>query len=126
MRRAALSFVMLGLTGAFDNISVVIRSTLIQVRTPDAMRGRVSAVNSIFIGMSNEVGAFESGLAARLLGTVASVIFGGLGCSLVVLGTGWRWPEIGRLGPLDRLHEPGDLVIAVDLPCTPEEIEGHR
>ena len=125
-RSPALSFLMLALTGAFDNVSVVVRSTLIQLRTPDAMRGRVAAVNSIFIGMSNEVGAFESGVAARLLGTVAAVVFGGVGCILVVLGTAWKWPEVGQLGPLNRLSEPGDLVIANDIPCSPAEVEGYR
>ena len=125
-RSPALSFLMLLLTGAFDNISVVVRSTLIQVRTPDAMRGRVSAVNSIFIGMSNEVGTFESGVAARLLGTVPSVVFGGVGCVAVVILTALKWPEIARLGPLDRLTEPGDPVIAADVPCSAAEVEGHR
>ncbi len=125
-RSPTLSFLMLFLTGAFDNISVVVRSTLIQVRTPDAMRGRVSAVNSIFIGMSNEVGAFESGVAARLLGTVPSVVLGGIGCVIVVILSALKWPEIGRLGPLDRLNEPGDIVVAADIPCTPVEVEGHR
>lgn len=71
-----LSLVALALSGAFDSVSVVIRSTILQLNTPDAMRGRVSAVNSMFIGSSNEIGAFESGLAAKLLGVVPSVIFG--------------------------------------------------
>jgi MFS family permease len=95
-----LSLLMLFLTGAFDNISVVIRATLIQVLTPDAMRGRVSAVNSIFIGMSNELGGFESGLAARFLGAVAAVVAGGIGTILVVLGVAATWPQVGRLGAL--------------------------
>jgi len=63
--------------GAFDSISVIIRGTLVQLLTPDQMRGRVSAVNSMFIGSSNEIGDFESGVAAQLLGTVPSVLFGG-------------------------------------------------
>ncbi|MDQ3019561.1 MAG: MFS transporter [Bacteroidota bacterium] len=79
-----LSLFMLGLSGAFDSVSVVIRSTIIQLMTPDNMKGRVSAVNSIFIGSSNEIGAFESGVAAKLLGTVPSVIFGGLMTLLIV------------------------------------------
>ena len=66
-----LSFAMLFLTGALDNISVVVRQTLVQLLTPDEMRGRVSAVNAIFVASSNELGEFESGVAARLLGTVA-------------------------------------------------------
>lgn len=72
-----LSVAMLALTGAFDNVSVVVRHTILQLMTPEHMRGRVSAVNSIFIGSSNEIGAFESGAAARLMGLVPSVVFGG-------------------------------------------------
>jgi MFS family permease len=73
-----LSVLALFATGAFDSISVVVRQTLLQVYTPDALRGRVQAVNSVFISASNEIGAFESGLAARLMGAVPSVIFGGV------------------------------------------------
>jgi len=80
-----LSFVMLLLSGMFDNVSVVIRSTIIQLYTPDEMRGRVSSVNSIFIGSSNELGSFESGVAAKLMGLVPSVIFGG-SMTLIVVG----------------------------------------
>jgi MFS family permease len=72
-----LSLVILFLSGVFDSVSVVVRSNILQLETPDDMRGRVSAVNTIFIGSSNEIGAFESGLAAKLLGTVSSVVFGG-------------------------------------------------
>ena len=72
------------MTGACDNISVVVRHTLVQLLTPDNMRGRVSAVNNIFIGSSNEIGAFESGVAATLLGVVRSVVFGGVMTVLVV------------------------------------------
>jgi predicted MFS family arabinose efflux permease len=68
----------------FDSVSVIIRQTIIQLKTPDNMKGRVSAVNSIFIGSSNEIGAFESGLAAKLMGVVPSVIFGGLMTLVVV------------------------------------------
>jgi len=71
-------------TGAFDSISVVIRQTILQVLPPDNMRGRVSSVNSIFVSTSNELGAFESGVAAKLLGTVNSVVFGGAMTLLVV------------------------------------------
>jgi MFS family permease len=77
--------VMLLFSGVFDGISVVMRTTILQLATPDAMRGRVSAINGIFIGSSNELGAFESGLAARLLGLVPSVIFGGA-MTLTVVG----------------------------------------
>lgn len=83
-----LSVAALFFTGAFDAVSVVIRQTLLQLLVPDAMRGRVSSVNSIFIAASNELGAFESGLAARLMGTVPSVVFGGL-AALAVVGTVW-------------------------------------
>ncbi|HOK52398.1 MAG TPA: hypothetical protein PLF75_10965, partial [Bacteroidales bacterium] len=72
-----LSVAFLFASGMFDSISVIIRGTLLQIFTPDEMKGRVSAVNSIFIGSSNELGAFESGVAARLMGLVPSVIFGG-------------------------------------------------
>lgn len=73
-----LSVAILALSGAVDNVSVVIRQTLVQMNTPDEMRGRVAAVNSVFISLSNEIGAFESGLAAKLFGLVPSVIYGGL------------------------------------------------
>ena len=84
-RSFLFSCVLLVLSGMFDNVSVLIRSTLIQTLTPTDLLGRVSAVNSIFIGSSNEIGAFESGVAARLLGTVPSVVLGGL-ASLAVVG----------------------------------------
>jgi MFS family permease len=98
-----LSFAMLALTGAFDNVSVVVRGTLVQTLTPDEMRGRVSAVNSLFISSSNELGAFESGATAALFGPVASVVGGGVGTILVVLLTAARWPRLIRLGPLHTL-----------------------
>ncbi|MEO6695136.1 MAG: MFS transporter [Ignavibacteria bacterium] len=79
-----LSIAVLALSGGFDSVSVVIRATIIQMMTPDNMKGRVSAVNSIFIGSSNEIGGFESGVAAKLLGTVPSVIFGGIMTLLIV------------------------------------------
>lgn len=79
-----LSLVMLGLTGAFDSVSVIIRQTILQIFPPDHMRGRVAAVNGIFISSSNEIGAFESGLAARLFGTVPSVLLGGVVTLVVV------------------------------------------
>jgi MFS family permease len=96
-----LSLLMLALLGALDNISVVIRGTLLLVYTPDEMRGRIGAVNSVFIGMSNELGGFESGLAARLLGPVLAVVLGGIGTILVVLGVAYVWPEIRQLKQLD-------------------------
>lgn len=81
-----LSVIFLALSGAFDSVSMVIRGTLMQLLTPDAMRGRVSSVNSMFIISSNEIGAFESGLAAKLIGLVPSVVMGGIG-TLIVAGT---------------------------------------
>jgi MFS family permease len=92
-----LSFAMLFLTGIFDNISVVIRQTILQTMTPDHMRGRVSSVNQIFISSSNEIGAFESGLAAKLMGTVPSVVFGGSMTLLVVGTVYWIAPKIRTL-----------------------------
>ena len=80
-----LSFAALFVLGASDMISVVIRSSLIQLETPDAMRGRVSAVNSIFIGASNQLGEFESGITAAWWGAVPAVVIGGLGTLMVVL-----------------------------------------
>ena len=91
------SVVMLAGTGFFDNISMVIRGTVMQMFVPNDMRGRVSSVNAIFIGSSNELGAFESGVAARLLGLVPSVIFGGA-MTLLVVGTTWlRAPKLRDL-----------------------------
>jgi MFS family permease len=86
-RSFILSSVILIVSGAFDNISVVIRGTILQLFTPDHMRGRVASVNSIFIGSSNELGAFESGVAAKLMGLVPSVIFGGCMTLAVVITT---------------------------------------
>jgi MFS family permease len=99
-RSFALSFVMLLLCGLSDNISVLVRHTLVQLLTPDDKRGRVSAVNSLFIGTSNELGGFESGLVAHWLGPVLAVVSGGLGTVLVVLAVGWIWPEIRKYGKL--------------------------
>ena len=73
------------ISGMFDNVSVIIRSTIMQLYTPDSMRGRVSSVNGIFIGSSNELGSFESGVAAKLMGLIPSVIFGG-SMTLAVVG----------------------------------------
>ena len=104
-RNFYLSLVMLALSGMFDNVSVVIRATVIQLSTPDNMKGRVSSVNSIFIGSSNEIGAFESGLAAKLMGVVPSVVFGGAMTLLVVfsvflLSPGLRKLEIASSAPI--------------------------
>jgi len=92
-----LSLLLLAFSGMFDSVSVVIRSTIMQTLTPDAMRGRVSSVNTIFIGSSNEIGAFESGFAASLLGLVPSVIFGGTMTLLVVILTYRFAPSLRKL-----------------------------
>jgi len=98
-----LSALMLMLSGMCDGVSVVLRSTILQLATPDHMRGRVSSINGIFIGSSNELGAFESGLAARLLGLVPSVVFGGCMTLLVVGATSKLAPRLRRLD-LRELH----------------------
>ena len=95
-----LSMLMLFMTGAWDNISVVIRHTLVQTLTPDALRGRVSAVNSLFIGASNELGGFESGLVAHFFGPVASVVSGGIGTIFVVITTAVSLPRLRKYGKL--------------------------
>ncbi len=94
------SLFMLVLIGALDSISVVVRQTLVQLRTPDEMRGRVSAVNGMFISTSNELGGFESGLAASLFGPVLAVVGGGIGTIAVVLAVAIVWPEIRKLKSL--------------------------
>lgn len=92
-----LSAAALFLSGVADGISVVIRQTILQLKTPDHMRGRVAAVNSMFVGSSNELGAFESGLTAKLMGTVTSVVFGGSMTLLTVLGFGIKSPTFRNL-----------------------------
>ena len=92
-----LSLFILVISGMFDNVSVVIRNTIIQLQTPDEMRGRVASVNGLFVGSSNEVGAFESGVAAQLMGLVPSVVFGGVVALLVVGAVRKFAPELRRL-----------------------------
>lgn len=102
----AVSLTALFILGAADNISVVIRQTVLQLLTPDSMRGRVTAVSVIFIGSSNELGEFESGVAASFLGLVPSVVFGGV-MTLVTVGVvAVMWPELLRLGSLEHLEPP--------------------
>jgi MFS family permease len=101
-----LSFLMLALTGALDNISVVVRGTLVQVLTPDSMRGRVSAVNSLFISSSNQLGAFESGITAYYFTPVWSVVGGGIATILVVGIVALVWPAVLRLGALHEVQAP--------------------
>lgn len=100
-RSFVLSVGMLALLGALDNISVVIRGTLLLTHTPDEMRGRISGVNSIFIGISNELGSFESGFAAALFGPVIAVVGGGICTILIVLAAARIWPEMRDLKTLD-------------------------
>jgi len=99
-----LSLAMMFLVGALDNISVVVRHTLVQMLTPDEMRGRVSAVNSVFIVASNDLGGLESGLTAWLFGPVISVVGGGVGTILVVLAAMRLWPQILKIGSLDAIR----------------------
>jgi MFS family permease len=99
----ALSLVALLLAGAFDMISVIIRATLVQLATPDEMRGRVNAVDMIFIGTSNEFGQFESGVTAQWFGTVPAVVLGGVG-TLVVIGLwAWLFPDLREAGDLHSI-----------------------
>ncbi len=95
-----LSVAMLALLGGLDNISVIIRSTLLLTRTPDEMRGRTSAINGIFISASNELGGFESGLAASLLGPVIAVVGGGFATIVVAFAVARIWPEMRQLKKL--------------------------
>ncbi|MGO8750075.1 MAG: MFS transporter [Thermoguttaceae bacterium] len=98
-----LSLAMMFLIGALDNISVVVRHTLVQMLTPDEMRGRVSAVNSVFIVASNDIGGLESGVTAWMFGLVRSVVVGGVGSILVVLAASRIWPQILSIGSLKEI-----------------------
>ena len=100
-----VSVIALFLSGITDGISVIIRQTILQLRTPDHMRGRVASVNSMFVGSSNELGAFESGLTAKLMGTVTAVVFGGGMTILTVLGTGAFFPRLRKLDLRKDLEE---------------------
>jgi len=99
-RSFGLSMSMLFLLGGLDGISMIVRGTLVQLWTPDEMRGRVSAVNSVFIDMSNELGGFESGALAAAVGPVAAVVAGGIGTIVVVTAVAAAWPELRNLGAL--------------------------
>jgi MFS family permease len=99
-RSFGLSLAMLFILGGLDGISMIIRGTLVQLWTPDEMRGRVSAVNSVFIDMSNELGGFESGALAAAVGPIAAVVGGGIGTIVVVAGVAYAWPELRRLKSL--------------------------
>src|SRR5271166_5009893 len=99
-RNLIVSLIALFLTGAADMVSVIIRATLIQVATPDAMRGRVNAVDMLFIGVSNELGEFESGLTAQWFGAVPAVVLGGVGTLLVIAMWAWLFPELRKADQL--------------------------
>jgi hypothetical protein len=102
-RSVALSVALLAISGMADNVSVLIRSTLLQSLTPGELLGRVTSVNAIFVGSSNELGAFESGVAAKLIGTVPAVVLGGAATLAVVGIIAWRVPRLRRLGPIDEV-----------------------
>jgi MFS family permease len=102
----ALSVGVLAVSGAADMVSVFIRSTLLQTITPVHMLGRVSAVNSVFVGSSNEIGMFESGVTAQWFGTVPSVVLGGVATLVVVGVTAWRLPTLRRMGRMDAHAAP--------------------
>jgi MFS family permease len=104
-RNLALSLAALTMIGACDMVSVIVRHTLVQLSTPDVMRGRVSAVNVVFIGASNEVGQFESGITAQWFGTVPAVVLGGLGTIAIVALWAWRFPPLRRVDALVE-HPP--------------------
>jgi MFS family permease len=100
-----ISLAALFFSGVVDGISMVIRQTILQIKTPDHMRGRVASVNSIFVGSSNELGAFESGLTAKLMGTVSAVVFGGSMTLIIVIFTGFISPEFRKLDLTKDLEE---------------------
>jgi MFS family permease len=106
----ALSLIALVFVGATDMVSVIVRATLIQVHTPDEMRGRVNAVDMIFIGASNEFGQFESGVTAHWFGTVPAVVLGGIGTLVVTALWAWRFPELRNADRLtDVRRDPGGV-----------------
>jgi MFS family permease len=100
-----VSVLALFFSGVFDGISMVIRQTILQLKTPDHMRGRVASVNSMFVGSSNELGAFESGITAKLMGTVTAVVFGGSMTILTVLIKGFSSPSFRKLDLQKDLEE---------------------
>ena len=99
-----LSFIALLLTGSFDNVSVVVRQSLVQLLTPNHLRGRVTSVNQIFVGSSNEIGTLRAGLMAALIGPVGAVVWGGAGTILTVLVIARAVPQLKDVAPLDRLR----------------------
>ncbi len=113
-RNFAVSLAALVLLGACDMISVIVRQTLVQIATPDEMRGRVSAVSGLFIGASNELGGFESGVTAQWFGTVPAVVLGGVGTMLIVTLWSWFFPELRRVNRLVPEPAPGPAAEAVE------------
>jgi MFS family permease len=103
-----LSLISLICLGAADMVSVIIRATLVQLRTPDEMRGRVMAVDMVFIGTSNELGQFESGLTAQWFGTVPAVLLGGVGTLAVIALWAWKFPELRRAGKLNAMRSTSE------------------
>ena len=118
-RNLALSLAALMLLGAFDMVSVIVRHTVIQLGTPDSMRGRVSSVNMVFIGASNEVGQFESGITAEWFGTVPAVVLGGVGTLVVVLLWAWLFPALRRV---DRLPGRASVTEPLSLGSGPHDV----
>jgi MFS family permease len=114
-RSFPLSLFALFCTGAFDCISVVVRHTLVQMNTPDHMRGRVSSISGMFISASNELGEFESGTVAAVTSPVIAVVAGGIGTIAVVAGTAWAVPQLRRYGRLDGkdAHEVEPVAVEV-------------
>ncbi len=112
-RSLVLSLLSLIFLGAADMVSVIIRATLVQLRTPDEMRGRVMAVDMVFIGTSNELGQFESGLTAQWFGTVPAVLLGGVGTLAVIALWAWRFPELRRAGELHLMKSVAEEVAEV-------------
>lgn len=110
-----ISLVALALVGASDMVSVVIRGTLVQLATPDEMRGRVNAIDMLFIGTSNEFGQFESGITAQWFGTVPAVVLGGIGTLVVIAIWAWRFPELRRADQITSVSAMRDGVGAGDL-----------
>ena len=101
-RSVPLSLMALVMVGACDMVSVIVRHTLVQIATPDEMRGRVSAVNMLFVGASNEVGQFESGVTAEWFGTVPAVVIGGVGTILIVAAWAWLFPALRQVDELEK------------------------
>ena len=101
----AFGLIALFVIGAADMVSIFVRSTLVQISTPSAMRGRVSAVNLLFVGASNQLGEFESGITAQWFGTIPSVVFGGIGTLIVVALWAWMFPQLRQVERL-TMREP--------------------